>query len=599
MFSAAELQAAVAARKKKNEVTAGDVNIVKNEEVAYYASNDATDSDDEMESYDNYKSNVVEVEPIIDANLGLNIVIPMERTSSIRTDATRTDGSEFYTPLETVGTPPRDEDDGDSTGTISTTESFPELSPRNLEMEKLQHMMETLSVKLAEHLNPTGELPPSATASLSHRRRRKTRSLIQSRAPSRGSLTPPVNTLPRCPSFGIEEATSIWSPVRHIVPSESFGLASAGRNSEDLFWTKLPEEMSPNHDVGLTAGLVSPATGAKEINQSNVEKTPHEVSSAGVALDAALMQMSALPDLELSYLSCNTSKDFGNSTDVDSAKLRWMQLLARWRHQQMASAMISWPTSRHFSEVEENFKTSSALLGDNISGFPTAVMADEDISLLSPYLTNLGPIPCCCVAETSDGSIPNEDLAGTERVPRGLEGRQHRWDWQQDARHIFIQEIRQELRCDQSRTASNFARDLSDLIAASEECLPEFESLLQSISDFAVPNPSFTLWAACVKSPERVLAKASIKYKGDVTLVKDILRGSIILPDYSSLVCALLALYKRSRHKEITIVRLKNLFRASRLGTLVPSNLPTGYRHVLVNMRLKNGLLAGESFTFV
>uniref|UniRef100_A0A7S4QU69 Uncharacterized protein n=1 Tax=Ditylum brightwellii TaxID=49249 RepID=A0A7S4QU69_9STRA len=110
------------------------------------------------------------------------------------------------------------------------------------------------------------------------------------------------------------------------------------------------------------------------------------------------------------------------------------------------------------------------------------------------------------------------------------------------------------------------------------------------------------------KSPEAIREKAQRKYDGNVMFVKDILRATITLPDEGSLVCALLFLHKicndemtdgrrkRNATDRMKIVRIKNLFRSSQLGTMVPSDLPTGYRHVLVNVRFEDGFLAEFQF---
>jgi hypothetical protein len=84
------------------------------------------------------------------------------------------------------------------------------------------------------------------------------------------------------------------------------------------------------------------------------------------------------------------------------------------------------------------------------------------------------------------------------------------------------------------------------------------------------------------------------------------LRGEITFPDEGSLICGLYSLHSLAEHNgnrekigsaksvpSFKIVRLKNLFRTTRAGNEFYHSLPTGYRHILVNLRLNGGLIAG------
>ena len=55
---------------------------------------------------------------------------------------------------------------------------------------------------------------------------------------------------------------------------------------------------------------------------------------------------------------------------------------------------------------------------------------------------------------------------------------------------------------------------------------------------------------------------------------------------------------KDSDYWGMKIIRFKNLFRVSPMGMVVPSDLPTGYRHILVNLRLDDGMVVGEFIGF-
>ena len=147
--------------------------------------------------------------------------------------------------------------------------------------------------------------------------------------------------------------------------------------------------------------------------------------------------------------------------------------------------------------------------------------------------------------------------------------------------------------------------DADSMVDLAESELKNFAVLLQSLvdrvkaSDMAGSSVAYSLG---VKTKEAIKKKADRKYAGDILQVKDILRGELVFVDESSLVLALLQLRRLCSNfqEDVTgetkfeIVRVKNLFHKSALGVLCPSVLPTGYRHILVNVRLNGLLLAGK-----
>ena len=143
-----------------------------------------------------------------------------------------------------------------------------------------------------------------------------------------------------------------------------------------------------------------------------------------------------------------------------------------------------------------------------------------------------------------------------------------------------------------------------DLAVSTKTSLLRF---VEGIASFASANcrkRHAVTFSVDVKDPHVASRKAYQKYQGDILLVKDILRARLSFPDEGSLVCGLSYLFKNTKiqHGEddagssIALTRIKNLFyRQVPQQCLSPSPLPTGYRHVLVNVRLENGLLAGRS----
>jgi hypothetical protein len=132
-----------------------------------------------------------------------------------------------------------------------------------------------------------------------------------------------------------------------------------------------------------------------------------------------------------------------------------------------------------------------------------------------------------------------------------------------------------------------------------------FEALLMDAAAFAAKSDagarlSHTKVSVNVKSLGSIVLKAQRKYDGDVFQVKDILRGQIWFPDEASLVCGLIFMFRvgtlqhSDSSNQMKLCRMKNLLSFDTTGATKNACLPTGYRHILLNLRLQSGLLAGE-----
>ena len=99
-----------------------------------------------------------------------------------------------------------------------------------------------------------------------------------------------------------------------------------------------------------------------------------------------------------------------------------------------------------------------------------------------------------------------------------------------------------------------------------------------------------------IKSSQAIREKADRKYNGNIMQVRDVLRGRIIFPDEKSLVCGLVRLCQINEAKgsrlKISIVRFKNMFVAA---SELNCRLPTGYRHILINLCFDDQLIVGKS----
>ena len=273
----------------------------------------------------------------------------------------------------------------------------------------------------------------------------------------------------------------------------------------------------------------------------------------------------------------------------------------------------------------------------NLNGFsPADQMLHADLTFLSPYLTNFGRMPrCCCIAKKTENSVE------TGEFTHSFDSKYvHLWVGnsvtnpssehlaeKQVSPKIIRQKIRRRtlLMIKPEKKFSGNDEVINYLLHAARGSMKRFYAQLDEIVRFSSqnnPSPksiratssfSFTKKSQCranfsvdIKTKEAIIDKANRKYNNDVLQVKDILRGQITLPDEGALVCALVFLSRSCRNsldssgrdgkwKGVKIVRIKNLFKMSMLGTIVPSDLPTGYRHLLMNIRLPNGLLAGTS----
>ena len=139
-----------------------------------------------------------------------------------------------------------------------------------------------------------------------------------------------------------------------------------------------------------------------------------------------------------------------------------------------------------------------------------------------------------------------------------------------------------------------------DIIQAAKESYTLFAALIKSTAQHVNKldkNSGTETYAIDIKSAESIKLKAETKYNGHVHQVKDILRGYIIVPNEELLLKTIMCIKHHCQESEgsMVIVRFKNLFRMNSVGTLVPTNLPTGYRHIIFNVKMSNGVIGGEA----
>ena len=304
-------------------------------------------------------------------------------------------------------------------------------------------------------------------------------------------------------------------------------------------------------------------------------------------LEEALMKFSSVEALDFPFTPPLVGED------VACVKVSWQQLVGRWRHSEIAKGVLAQDESLRLGMLN----------GTDVSKSQDVSSAGTTASLYHPELTCL----------KLNGVVYNED--DMDEKMKNLDGfHAHLVDRTLTSISSFVSELGA---CDsggmcdlQHRIDTKSTLGSKTLHDVAQSSLEEFQSLVEDISSFASlietkgfgEDSSRTTFAISVKEEDAIARKANQKYEGNCRRVKDALRARINFPTECSLVSGLKRLQWHEenvteREYKFEVVRMKNLFSSSADGvTLTQTNLPTGYRHILVNVELGNGLLAGKFF---
>ena len=288
------------------------------------------------------------------------------------------------------------------------------------------------------------------------------------------------------------------------------------------------------------------------------------------------------------------------------ASVQWRQLVANWKHLTLARALTERACSPHYQQesnsqeipdeeevtVSTGFVKSRAGILDllnfhhlhgvihpetkNLNGL-VPHLADGDIVTLSNFLVEFGSSYC---AKADTDPLARKPPHVVNIVP--------------EATAKVTADTLVELAASDLKRFASFMEDIVHFAAHNHGA---------SSSDDREPEVSYSVG---LKSQEAIEKKSQTKYGGDLLQVKDTLRAQITFGDEGSLVAGLLRLVKRCKSQagngkddyHVEIVRVKNLFQRSPSGSLCASSLPTGYRHVLITVRLNGLLLAGKIALF-
>jgi hypothetical protein len=308
--------------------------------------------------------------------------------------------------------------------------------------------------------------------------------------------------------------------------------------------------------------------------------------------DAALLQeewlsLSAISPIDLPFRYSNS---FAPLKFIGS--LLWRQLISCWKHAEITRTML---TCAMFSGMDDDMQCSET------RGIKRSLTSSQRSRRSSETL------------ELNGVHFRPKSRRPDTRVFKGFDV---------DRRDYSLSTFLTQISCEQPLPSSGILRHeiassgsnkvvIDDLLDTAQSSLPELSLFVKDVIAFSSivnsckQDAEVVRFSVGIKDTESIIRKAKRKYQGDVLQVKDILRAQILFPTEGGLVCGLIRLIEATKSSNLdnvssfnglSLVRVKNLFAAgSFLGTLRPSPLPTGYRHVLLNFRLKCGLLVGRS----
>jgi hypothetical protein len=363
--------------------------------------------------------------------------------------------------------------------------------------------------------------------------------------------------------------------------------------------SKLQSGMQRRLDLKSKEGKLpsgSTKTESVTVQASPFSSVSEEMTETGerLGIDVALFDFSSLENVD--FLKKIPRKD-GPSASLRQASTIWYQLLANWKHTVIWKAITARACSPHFEAVSgdaifvkdtdsvssstikfqfynrriqfsEKFSDlDSFLMIKNLSGFKQHSL-DGRIMILTDFLCDIGP-----------------KLYGNEDVEK---------DDSLILRHIL---------CTAKSNEKEESIDITGLLKHIKGHVDSFSRVVRRIVEFSSQNDSMReiSFDVGLKNYSSIREKAERKYGDDILQVKDVLRGQITFPDESSLVCGLYYLHKICKGEsesskassELEIIRLKNLFRTSQGIEACHAPLPTGYRHVLINIRIGGTIIAG------
>lgn len=308
------------------------------------------------------------------------------------------------------------------------------------------------------------------------------------------------------------------------------------------------------------------------------------------SLDVALFSFSSLEKIDfLQRLPQPALPD----TSQPQANILWGQLVANWKHAEMWKEMTSRPCSLNFEALAAEAGLSEDT--DSLSSFSTTRFQSQNRKI--QFSNAWSTVNSCAAIKNLSGFKPQAtgeifsmlseyicDIGASEDI--------------ENSKLLCHSIIRT------GTTEKQACLDATELLNHAESHLDDLATLVKGIVEFSSQDdPTKEIkHTVGIKNYSSTVSKGARKYGGDILQVKDVLRGQITFPDENSLLCGLCQLRERcqadagnnSRSPMFEIVRLKNLFRTSNgWDACLKKPLPTGYRHVLINVRIRGSIVAG------
>ena len=310
---------------------------------------------------------------------------------------------------------------------------------------------------------------------------------------------------------------------------------------------------------------------------------------------------------------------FRKSTKVSKtlASLMWRQLVANWKHSESCKAMLTKPSSIQPAELTKHEEIYG--VDDDLSSSVSTIQLRFDtrkLALPNYFLSPDSYSLLRCFDNGNGYDVINNGIVILTRflcdIGPGLSSSAG------DGNTANVESI---LRHDLSITLESDENlgtlNITEIQTEAKKLLRSLERVIGCIAKYSTQNgPTPTdiecndiTYSCGVKDYASIRNKARRKYDGDISQVKDVLRGQITFPDEGSLICGLSCLHSIAEHRSegkkdelaqssvaFKIIRLKNLFRTTGVTDEISNVLPTGYRHILVNIMFDCGLVAGKCY---
>ena len=314
-------------------------------------------------------------------------------------------------------------------------------------------------------------------------------------------------------------------------------------------------------------------------------------------LNDDLMLTSSLRNLDGAFPTFELPKHLGLI-----ANLRWRQLLACWKHDATVQELLRRPCCEHISKFDRpdsgSGHGSGSVTSCSSNTFAGTRRRDSILDHMLGSLKSTKQLIGC-------SHLANSDVPTLTTYLTTFASRRDEISSQQRTEATLRHELDGEPSLDGLVTLANTRYGMLSLLI---EKVAKFATDNYHPAQSLFPNEFHISYSIDIKEPGAIRKKADRKYGGDVAQVKDVLRSQLLFPDEGSLICAIFFLNRLAKTptKENTqetdntdfafeIVRVKNLFAVERnVGKIAPSPLPTGYRHVIVNIRTIDGFLIGK-----